>query len=63
MADVIPDGTVSVSEAATMLGMTTSEAYDLVWRKRLKTIEAPGGRRVVPLAAIEEWQTEHQASA
>ena len=55
MSDVDPEGTVSVARAAELLGMSLDEAYELVFSKRLPTIEAPSGRRVVPLAVVEEW--------
>ena len=63
MVGVNPEGTVSVVEAAEMLGMTGEEAYQLVFRRELKTVEAPSGRRVVPLEVIEAWKREHRAAA
>ena len=54
-----PDGTVSVAIAARELGMTTEDAYDLVFRRELKTVEAPSGRRVVPLEVIDAWKRDH----
>ena len=63
MVDVDPEGTVSVARAAKMLGMTIDEAYDLVFEKRLETVEAPSGRRVVPVAVVEAWQREHPIHA
>jgi hypothetical protein len=57
------EGTVSVAKAAKLLGVTTKEAYDLVFSKRLATVEAPSGRRVVPLGAIGAWKREHPIHA
>jgi hypothetical protein len=54
-----PEGTVSVAIAAEILGITTREAVDLVFSRKLRTVEAPSGRRVVPLEVIEEWKREH----
>jgi len=56
-----PEGTVSVAIAAKELGITTREAVDLVFRRKLKTVAAPSGRRVVPLDVIEEWKRGHKA--
>ena len=58
MADVDPEGTVSVAKAAKLLGMTLEEAYALVLQRRLLTVEAPSGRRVVPVSVIEEWRRD-----
>jgi len=63
MADMDPEGTVSVARAAEMLGMTIDEAYDLVLRRQIDTVEAPTGRRVVPIAVIEQWEREHRDRA
>jgi Mg-chelatase subunit ChlI len=54
--DLDPEGTVSVTEAAELLGMTGSEAYELVFRRQLRTVAAPSGRRVVPVEEVERWQ-------
>ena len=55
---------VSVAEAGRLLGMTTAEAYDLVFTRQLKSVEAPSGRRLVPLSAIEDWKRKrHSAKA
>jgi len=54
--DVVSDDPVSVAEAARLLDMTIDEVYDLVFTRRLKSVEAPSGRRLVPLAAIEAWK-------
>jgi hypothetical protein len=61
MSDV--EDTVSVAEAAKRLGLTTDEAYSLVFAKELESIEATSGRRVVPISAIERWQAAHPVSA
>jgi len=58
-----PKGTASVGKAAELLGLTIAEAYDLVFTKRLRTVEAPSGRRVVPLDAIDAWRREHAVSS
>lgn len=63
MIDVDPEGTVSVAKAAKLLGMTLEEAYDLVFQQRLDTIEAPSGRRVVPVGVIENWLRDHPIHA
>lgn len=63
MTDVDPHGTVSVAKAAKLLGMTVEEAYHLVLERQLLTIEAPSGRRVVPVSVIEEWQRDHPIHA
>jgi len=55
--------TVSVAEAARRLGMSTHDAYTLVFAKRLESQEAPSGRRVIPISAIEQWRTTHPVSA
>lgn len=59
MSDVDPQGTVSVSKAAELLGLSVDEAYDLVFSRRLISVEAESGRRVVPLEAIEAWRQRH----
>jgi hypothetical protein len=58
-----PEGTISVTEAAEILGLTGSEAYLLVFRRKLKTVAAPSGRRVVPLEVIDEWKRRTKADA
>jgi len=63
MVDMDPEGTMSVARAAKLLGMTLDEAYDLVFRKRLHTVEAPSGRRVVPVSVVETWLREHPVPA
>lgn len=54
--------TISVSEAAERLGITTAEAYELVFARELRTVESPTGRRAVPIQALEEY-ADHQAVA
>jgi excisionase family DNA binding protein len=46
---------LSVSEAARRLGMTTEACYELVFARRLRTVESDTGRRLVPVDAIEDW--------
>lgn len=56
MADVM-EQTVSVTEAAERVGITTAEAYELVFAGTLRTVESPTGRRVVPLDALDEQRS------
>ena len=63
MVDMDPEGTMSVAKAAQLLGMSLDDAYDLVFRKRLRTVEAPSGRRVVPVSVVEAWLREHPVPA
>ena len=63
MDDMDPEGTVSVARAAKMLGMRLDDVYDLVFQKRLATVEAPSGRRVVPITVVEDWKREHPVHA
>lgn len=60
MADLM-EQTISVTEAAERLGITTAEAYDLVFARKLRTVESPTGRRVVPLEALQEHR-EHETA-
>lgn len=60
MADV--EETVSIAEAARRLGLTTEEAYAVVFSKQLKSVETASGRRVIPVAAIKRWQGTHPVS-
>jgi len=53
------EDTMSVAEAAERLGITTSEAYMLVFSKELKSVEAPSGRRLIPLAVVDQWLRSH----
>jgi hypothetical protein len=59
----VDDDVVSVARAAKLLGMTTAQAYDLVFTRRLKSVEAPSGRRLVPLTAIDDWKKQHTSAA
>ena len=59
----VNDDVVSVPEAARRLGMTTAQAYDLVFTHQLKSVAAPSGRRLVPRSAIDEWKKQQQTSA
>jgi len=63
VSDVDPEGTVSVSKAAEALGLSVDEAYELVFSRRLPSVEAQSGRRVVPLEAIEAWWQGHPGRA
>lgn len=60
MTDLM-EQTISVTEAAERLGITTAEAYDLVFARRLRTVESPTGRRVVPLEALRE-HSKHETT-
>jgi hypothetical protein len=55
--------TMSVAEAAERLGISVQDAYLLVFSKQLKSVEAPSGRRLIPVHVIEEWLRTHQVSA
>ncbi len=55
--------TLSVPEAARRLGLTTGETLTLVFSKELESVEAPTGRRIVPISAIERHRASHQARA
>lgn len=50
----VAEQTISVSEAAERLGITTDEAYELVFARRLRTVATATGRRVVPLEALDQ---------
>jgi len=52
----VDDDPVSVWRAAELLDMTIDEVYDLVFTRRLASVEAPSGRRLVPRAAIDAWK-------
>jgi hypothetical protein len=54
--------TISVTEAAQRLGITTTEAYELVFARRLRTIEGPTGRRLVPLDALTELNASDKSA-
>ena len=55
--DSVTDHTISVSEAAECLGITTEEAYELVFARTLRSVESPTGRRVVPVVALDEYSS------
>jgi excisionase family DNA binding protein len=61
--DPMSQDPVSVAEAARLLGMTIDEVYDLVFTRRLKSVEAPSGRRLVPRAAIDAWKNQQTSAA
>ena len=52
----------SVTEAAERLGITTEEAYDLVFARRLRTVETSTGRRVVPLEALDQLRGQQETA-
>lgn len=54
--------TISVTEAAERLGITTEEAYDLVFARSLRTVESPTGRRVVPIEALDELSSQQNSA-
>jgi excisionase family DNA binding protein len=55
-----PDRLLSVDEAATMLGLGRSLAYDLIGRGELRSIVV-GRRRLIPAGAIAEFIAERAA--
>jgi hypothetical protein len=55
--------TVSVAEAAERLRIRGERAYMLVFSRQLRSVEAPSGRRLVPVDAIDEWRRAHPVSA
>lgn len=57
----VTEQTISVTEAAERLGITTAAAYDLVFAGKLRTVESPTGRRVVPLDALPEHRNQETA--
>jgi excisionase family DNA binding protein len=61
MVDV--EETISVAEAAERLGISGEDAYMLVFSKKLRSIEAPSGRRLIPVDAVDEWLRTHPVSA
>lgn len=54
--------TISVSEAAERLGITTAEAYELFFARKLRTVGTATGRRVVPIESLQE-HSRREASA
>ena len=54
----VTEQTISVPEAAERLGITTAQAYELVFAGKLRTVESSTGRRVVPLDAIDEHRSQ-----
>jgi excisionase family DNA binding protein len=59
----VSEDVVSVAEAARLLGMTVDEVYELVFTRRLKSVEAPSGRRLVPRAAIDAWKAASSSAS
>jgi hypothetical protein len=58
----VTEQTIGVTEAAERLGITTEEAYELVFARKLRTVESPTGRRVVPIEALDQLRSQ-QGSA
>ena len=61
MVDV--EDTISVAEAAERLGISGEDVYMLVFSKQLPSVEAPSGRRLVPVTAVNGWLRTHPVSA
>ncbi len=55
--------TVSLPEAARRLRLSPEETFDLVFTRELRSVEAPSGRRLIPISAIERWKDAHPAPA
>lgn len=53
-----PPLTISVKEAAQMLGISKSHAYDLIRQDELPHVRL-GRRVVVPYRELEEWVSRH----
>jgi excisionase family DNA binding protein len=58
----VTEQTISVTEAAQRLGITTEEAYDLVFARRLRTVGTSTGRRVVPLEALDQLMGQQESA-
>jgi excisionase family DNA binding protein len=54
---------MSVAKAAERLGVSVQDAYTLVFSKQLTSVEAPSGRRLIPVHVVEEWLKTHPVSA
>jgi len=54
-----PPGTVGLLEAARQLGVTFEEVFALVCSRRLKSVEASTGRRLVPVSVLDAWKAAH----
>ncbi len=64
MAEAVPRGlpvTVSVDEAALLLGIGRTVAYRLVLARDLRSVKI-GGRRLVVRASIEEYVAKLESS-
>ena len=61
-ARVEPRATITVEEAATLLGIGRSAAYEAARRGQLPTRRV-GRRLLVPLPALLEWLGAHGAAA
>jgi hypothetical protein len=55
--------TLRVPESGRRLGLTTGETLTLAFLKELESIEAPRGRRIVPISAIERYRASHPTPA
>jgi excisionase family DNA binding protein len=53
-----PPITISVREAAQLLGISKSHAYDLIRQEQLPHVRL-GRRVVVPYRELEEWVRSH----
>jgi excisionase family DNA binding protein len=53
-----PPFTISVKEAAQLLGISKSHAYDLIRQDELPHVRL-GRRVVVPYRELEEWVSRH----
>jgi excisionase family DNA binding protein len=58
----VAEQTISVSEAAERLGISTEDAYELVFARRLRTVETATGRRVVPVGALDQFRTQQESA-
>ena len=58
----VAEQTISVSEAAERLGISTEEAYELVFARKLRTVETETGRRVVPVEALDQVRTRPESA-
>lgn len=53
--------TVSMPEAARRLGLTMAEVWDLVLDRKLRSVAAPSGRRIIPVDALEDYRKAQDA--
>jgi hypothetical protein len=59
MTEVNEDA-VPVWKAAELLHLTIADVYDLVFSRRLASIESATGRRLVPRAAIDDFRAQQR---